>query len=44
MTPAPKPKKNLSRREQSERIAQLRERYRNKGLQPWVKTAKKENR
>ena len=44
MTPASKVKKNPSRREQSERMKKLIERRRKKGLQPWVKVPKKENR
>ena len=44
MTIASQAKKNLSRQEQSERIKKLIERRRKKGLQPWVKSAKKESR
>ena len=44
MTPASRPKKNSSKREESERIKNLLERRRKKGLQSWVKVPKKENR
>ena len=44
MTVASQVKQNLSSQEQSERLKKLRERIRKKGLQPWVKSPKKESR
>ena len=44
MTLASTVKKNPSQCEESERMKKLIERRRKKGLQPWVKVPKKENR
>ena len=40
MTPATKPKANRTKHERSERLKELVERIRKKGLQPWVKKGK----
>ena len=40
MTLATKSRANLTKHEHSERLKELRERRRKKGLKPWVKTRK----